>query len=147
MAVNFYLKKGETAEIDIESYFGIRIMSVRGLEPPQPKDLHIRDWASQDGVDYYIPAAPATRKKKSSEVIMTIWIEDGLTSAQTKYRAFCDYLFDNGLLRYRDTLQGFYVNMIYNTNKPSWYQFVGTKQVMAEITFLNPSGLVTLYVP
>lgn len=143
MSVNFYLKK-DNVERDIESYFGIRVMSVRGLEPPTPKDLYTRDWAMEDGVDVY---APATRKIKASDVLMTIWIEDDDSkTAQQKYREFCAYV-QNGTFRYRDTLQGMYADVIYNANKPTWYQFVGTKQVMAEITFLNPSGAVTLYVP
>lgn len=143
MAVNFYFKKGST-EIDIESTYGLRIMSVRGLEPPTPKELYTRDWADRDGVDYYVPT---TRLKKSSEVIMTIWIEDDDSkTALEKYRTFCAYLFDNGEIRYRDTLQGMYANVIYNTNKPSWYQFVGKGQIMSEITLTNITGAVTLYV-
>ena len=80
-------------------------------------------------------------------MIMTLWIEDDMSkTALEKYRIICKYLLDNNLVRYRDTLQGVYVDVIYSTNKPSWYQFVGTKQIMSEITLLNPSGLVTLYV-
>jgi hypothetical protein len=143
MAVNFYISDGVT-EQDIETYFGLRVMSVRGLEPPTPKELYTRDWASENGVAYYLPTE---RKRKSSEVIMTIWIEDDIVeTAIAKYRIFCDYVFD-GIFTYRDTLQNMVADIIYNTNKPSWYQFVGKGQVMAEISFLNPSGAVTLYLP
>ena len=155
MATNFYLKQGNT-ERDIESYFRVRVNSARGLEPPTPKELYTRDWASEDGVDYYVPPVDPIllrgRKYKSSELILTLWIEDDPSTqispktALEKYRTLCAHVWD-GVFRYRDTLQGMYVNVIYNANKPSWYQFVGTKQVMAEITFTNVSGAVTLYVP
>ena len=143
MATNFYFKKGIT-EVDIEATYGVRVMSVRGLEPPTPKALYTRDWATENGSAYYVPA---NRVTKSSEVVMTLWIEDDDSkTALEKYRTICDYLFDNNLIQYRDTLQGVVVDVIYNTNKPSWYQFAGIGQIMSEITLTNPTGLVTLYV-
>jgi hypothetical protein len=139
----FYLKKGNT-EVDIESEYGLRVTSVRGLEPPQPKELYTRDWASRDGVDYY---APAARFKQASDIIMTIWIEDhpsdSSKTALKRYHTFCAYVFD-GDLTYRDTLQKMEAEVRYKGNKNSWYQFVGKGQVMAEITFMNTSGTVTL---
>jgi hypothetical protein len=63
-----------------------------------------------------------------------------------KYRSLCDYLM-NGVIRYRDTLQNQQVNIIYQSNKPVWYQFVGKGKVFAQFTFLNPSGVVTQVEP
>jgi hypothetical protein len=143
MATEFFLQRGAEAEKNIETFFNVRVMSVRGLNPPQPKELYTRDWAANDGVDYYVP--PTGRKKKASEVQMTLWIENGVKTALVKYKEFCEYVFD-GVITYRDNLQGQTATLLYQENKPAWYQFVGTGQVMAEITFLNPSGAVTTYV-
>jgi hypothetical protein len=142
MATNFYMQKYGGNEIDIESEFNIRVTSVRGLNPPQPKDLFTRDWASENGLDYYVPSE---RNCKSSDVVMSILAQDDTDTAIEKYRAFCDYLFD-GVFTYHDTLQNQQVIIVYNANKPEWYQFIGNAQLMAEITFLNPSGQVTKYV-
>jgi len=149
---NFYLKKGNSAEVDIENIYGLRITSVRGLEPPQPKELYTRDWASEHGVYYYTEPyveGVSGRKRKPSEVVMTLWIEDHPTdptkTALKRYKTFCDFVFD-GTFVYRDTLQGMQATILYQGNKPSWYQLAGNGQIMAEITFLNPSGAVTLYV-
>ena len=149
MAVEFFIQKGTDPEYNIEDYFAIRITSVRGLNPPQPKELFVRDWASEDGIDYFLAEE---RKRKSSEVIMTIFVQDSevyngmQVTAIQRYRSFCDYIF-NGVLNYRDTLQNQAVSMIYNGNKPEWYQFVGEGRLMAEITFTNPTGEVTQLLP
>jgi hypothetical protein len=142
MATEFFFTKDDEEEINIEPEFGIRIMSVRGLNPPNPKELYTRDWAAENGVDYYVPTS---RKRKSSEILMTLWIEDGVKTALVKYAEFCAYVFD-GVITYRDNLQGQTATLLYQENKPVWYQFVGVGQIMAEMTFLNPSGAVTTYV-
>jgi len=146
MATTFHFKEPSKAEIDIETTFGIHITEVRGLNPPIPKELFTRDWAENDGVDYY---AGTTRKVKSSEVTIAFYAEDGATTAISKYKAFCDYLLAaENPIRYRDTLQGQYANLIYTGNKPAWYQLFtsSNKKLVAEVTLLNPTGAVTLYV-
>jgi hypothetical protein len=148
MATEFFLRRGVEAEKNIETFFNVRVMSVRGLNPPQPKELYTRDWAEHDGVDYYMPPIKndgRARRYKASEMLMTLWIEDGVKTALVKYAEFCAYILDS-VITYRDTLQGQTAVLLYQENKPAWYQFVGVGQVMAEITFLNPTGKVTLYV-
>lgn len=143
MATNFYLKKESAAEIDIETNFDIKVTSVRGLNPPQPKKIFTRDWATEDGVDYYVGTA---RNIKSSEVTIVIYAEsDATKTAIEKYRELHDYIISEIVpIRYRDTLQYQQVNLIYNANKPAWYQLYGDNQkLQAEITFFNPTGLVT----
>lgn len=146
MATNFYFQKGDADPIDIEDYFGIRISSIRGLNPATPKDIFKRDWAEENGVDIYVPA---TRVVQSSEVVMTCFAER--TSVwvlpMVKYEQFCEYindrtgLEDNQGIFYWDTLQYRKVELIHSSNKPSWYQFMqGHEQIMFEVTFLNPSG-------
>jgi hypothetical protein len=148
MATEFFLQRGAEAEKNIETFFNVRVMSVRGLNPPQPKAFYTRDWA-KDGVDYYIPPENLddgrTVRFQASEMIMTLWIEDGVKTAVVKYDEFCAYIVGR-LITYRDTLQGRVVELLYTKNDPKWYQFVGVGQVMAEITFLNPSGVVETYV-
>ena len=148
MATNFYLKKASAAEIDIESNFDIRITEVRGLNPPQPKAIFTRDWATEDGVDYYIGTA---RNIKASEVTLVIYAEtDSTKTAIEKYRDLHDYIIAETVpIRYRDTLQYQQVNLIYNSNKPAWYQLYGgdNEKLEAQITFFNPTGLVTDVTP
>lgn len=135
----FFAKEGYPAAVNIESSFGVRVTSVRGLNPPQPKPLFTRDWAAEHGVDVHIPTS---RKRKSSEVVMTIYTDDEYArSAKKKYIDFCDFVFD-GKVTYHDTLQNSQVELIYDSNKPAWYQFVGEKRIMFEVTFLNPTGEV-----
>lgn len=138
MATNFYWQKtGTPAPSDIEQSLGIRITSVRGLHPADPKELFTRDWAEEDGVDVYIPT---TRKKKAQEVIMTCFAEsDTYTTAIEKYDNFCAAIFD-GEFTYWDTLQNKQVVLIYMASKPVWYQFVDKQRIMFEATFLNASG-------
>ena len=143
MATNFYMKKASGSEIDIESNFNIHVTEVRGLNPPNPKKIFTRDWAAENGIDYYIGTS---RKVKSSEVTIQFYAEDGVTTAIQRYRAFCDWLLSEVVpIQYRDTLQNNQVNLIYNTNRPAWYQlFTSTnKKLHAEITFINPTGAVT----
>jgi len=145
-----FSKSGYPSAINLESAFGIRITSVRGLNPPQPKALHTRDWAAEHGVDVYIPVdslGVGNRKRKSSEVVMTILAEDEYgRSARTKYEDFCAFCFD-GVLTYSDNLQNTSVELLYDANKPAWYNFIGDKKIMFEITFLNPTGAVTRIAP
>ena len=138
MATQFFIyKEGYPAPSDIELSLGIRIASVRGLNPANPKELFTRDWADEDGVDVYIPAS---RKKQSTEVTMTVFAESsyGATAIQ-KYDSFCSALFE-GEFDYWDTLQNKKVTLIYTGNKPSWYQFITPQRLMFEATFLNKTG-------
>lgn len=142
----FHFKEPSKAEINIETYFGIRITQVRGLNPPQPKEIFTRDWAEENGVDYYVSPSPATRKVKSSEVTIEFYAETGATTAIAKYKAFCDYLLAAETpLRYRDTVQYCQVNLLYTANSTSWYQLFDstTTKLVAQVTFLNPTGAVT----
>ena len=149
MATQFYFQKPNESEYNIEDYFAVRVCEVRGLNPPQPKDVFTRDWASEDGVDYFLATI---RKIKSSEVTMSVYVEDSAmymgmqVKAIERYRLLCDYLM-NGTIRYRDTLQNQQVNLVYQSNRPVWYQFVSQGKVFAEFTFLNPSGIVTQVEP
>ena len=138
MATNFYFQKStDITPIDIEQNFKVRVTSVRGLNPTDPKELFTRDWADEDGVDVYIPTA---RKKKSQEVTMTCFADaTTLKTAIELYDEFCEYIFD-GEFDYWDTLQKKKVKLIYLTNKPAWYQFVDKQRIMFEVTFLNYSG-------
>ena len=80
---------------------------------------------------------------------MSLYAEDGATTAIAKYRAFCDWLLSEvAPIQYRDTLQNQLVNLIYNANKPAWYQLYTStnKKLMAEINFINPTGAVTTYI-
>ena len=144
MATNFYMQRDGESEIDIESSFGIRITEVRGLNPPNPKELFTRDWADEDGIDYYIPT---TRRVKPSDVTIAFYAEDDLVkTAIYKYEDFCYYLLNTDLpIVYRDTLQYRSAELIYATNKPAWYQlFVGpNKKLVAEVTFIAPTGVIT----
>lgn len=137
---NFYMTVGTGAEVDIESTYGIRVTSVRGLNPPQPKEIFTRDWATENGVDVYIPD---TRKIKSSEIIMTIYVKGDTSTAMAKYKVFCDFLLASGLITYRDTVQSVTVNIIYNSNKPAWYNLVSETSLLSEITFINPTGAIS----
>ena len=145
MSTEFSFTKGST-KINIETHFGIRVLSVRGLNPPQPKPMFKREWVAENGIDYYLPT---TRKIQSSEVTITVFCVDDdviTTNANTaigKYRALCDYLIDGVVVKYSDNLQNQEVNLIYDSNKPSWYQFVDRKQIMSEITLINPTGTIT----
>lgn len=137
MATQFFFQKDELVPIDIESSFLIRVMSVRGLNPPQPKELFTRDWAGEDGVDVYLPAS---RKKKAQEVVMTCYAQDhSLGSAIESYDNFCEYIF-NGEIWYHDDVQAQKVKLIYMGNKPAWYQFVSKRKLVFEVTFLNKTG-------
>lgn len=143
MATNFYFQK-ETDEfaLDIEETFKVRVTSVRGLNPANPKELFTRDWADEDGVDVYLPDA---RKRQATEVIMTCFAESvSLTQYSTKtaiqlYDEFCAYVFD-GEIDYWDTLQQKFVTLIYTGNKPAWYQFITPQRLMFEVTFMNKTG-------
>lgn len=141
MATNFYFQKEtDSSPVDIESTFKIRVTSVRGLNPASPKELFTRDWAEEDGVDVYLPD---DRKKRSTEITMTCFAESNDTkSASVLYDEFCEYIF-NDKIDYWDNLQKKKVNVIYNGNKPVWYQFITPFRLMFEITFLNPTGVVT----
>jgi len=140
MATNFYMQQDGGLAVDIESTFNIRVTSVRGLNPASPKELFTRDWAGEDGIDVYLPA---TRKKKATEVTMTCFAEKTDTkTAIDLYDEFCAYIFD-GAIDYWDTLQLRKVNLIYNENKPSWYQLIAPQRLMFEITFLNKTGATT----
>ena len=138
MATQFFIdKEGYPAPSDIELSLGIRIASVRGLNPANPKELFTRDWANEDGVDVYLPTS---RKKQPTEVTMTVFAESSSgTTAMQKYDNFCAALFD-GEFDYWDTLQNKKVTLIYTGNKPSWYQFITPHRVMFEATFLNATG-------
>jgi hypothetical protein len=145
METSFYISKPGVSTMNIEESFGIRITSVRGLNPPQPKALHTREWASEHGVDVYIPVdseGVGNRKRKASEVVISCLATDtDGWLARDKYAAFCDFCF-NGQLTYYDTLQNAEVTLLYDSNKPAWYDFIGHKKIMFELTFLNPSGEV-----
>lgn len=141
-----FLFTKSAVQINIENTFGVRVTSVRGLNPPQPKALHTRDWAAEHGVDVYIPVdsgGAGNRKRQSSEVTISLLAEDSVGyTAKRKYNDFCAYCFD-GLITYSDNLQNAQVGLIYDSNKPVWYAFVGEKKIMFEVTFINPTGLVT----
>lgn len=155
MAVNFYFKK-DNVEIDIESYFGLRVFHVEGMEPSQPKELYTRDWAAEDGVKYYLPPLEeggiGGRRLKASDLLIEIWIEDDPSTnlspktATEKYRDLCSYLL-NGDIQYRDTLRGVYADVLYNGNKLSWMQHITPSKLQAQIMMFNPSGKVTLVTP
>lgn len=138
MATNFYFQKTTDAlPIDIESTFNVRVISVRGLNPPQPKSLFTRDWANEDGIDVYVPE---TRLTKSSDVVITFFAESaGGKTAIELYDDICTYMI-GAEFDYWDTLQNKKVNLIYTDNKPEWYQFITPQKVMFEITFLNKTG-------
>jgi len=142
MAANFYFQfDGAPSAIDIEQSYGIRVTSVRGLHPADPKEIFTRDWADENGVDVYIPA---TRKVKSTEVTMTCFAENGtLETAIEKYDRFCESIITDAPILYWDTLQNQQVSLIYTGNKPVWYQFVAPTRLMFEITFLNATGTRT----
>lgn len=141
MATNFYIQPVGGAVTDIEDTYGLRVTSVRGLELGDPKDIFKRDWIAEDGVDVYVPA---TRARKATDVIMTCFIEDGaVTTAKSKYDSFIAFLTTGGTghqFDYWDTLQNSIVRCIFEGKKSSWYQFVGKKQIMCEITMFNPTG-------
>lgn len=143
----FHFKEPSKAEINIEISFGIRITQVRGLNPPNPKEIFTRDWAAENGVDYYVQT---TRKVKASEVTIEFYAEDDLVhTAIYKYDAFCHYLLTvENPLQYRDTAQNMKANLIYTGNNASWYQLFEstTKKLVAQVTLLNPTGDVTTYV-
>lgn len=138
MATNFYFQKiTDLLPVDIEQTFKVRVTSVRGLHPANPKELFTRDWADENGIEVYLPE---TRKRQATEVVMTCFVESTtLKAANILYDEFCAYVFDSAF-DYWDTLQKKKVNLIYNTNKPVWYQFVDKHKIMFEITFLNPTG-------
>lgn len=144
MATTFHFKEPSKTEINIELSFGISITQVRGLNPPNPKEIFTRDWASEDGVDYYVPT---TRKVKSSEVVIQFYaVDDSTSTAIYKYNDFCNYLLTvENPLRYRDTLQNQQVNLLYDSNKPAWYQLYSStnKKLVAEVTLINPTGAAT----
>jgi hypothetical protein len=135
----FYFQRGESI-IDIESTFKIRITQVRGLNKSQPKDLHMRDWASENGVDVYIPSE---RKIKAGEVVITAFAEKtDFTQPLQKYDQVCDYLL-LGEVIYWDEVTQRKVTLIYTEHKSAWYSFIqGNEKLMFEITLLNPSGEV-----
>lgn len=148
MATNFYFQKiTDLLPVDIEQTFKVRVTSVRGLHPANPKELFTRDWADENGIEVYLPE---TRKRQATEVVMTCFVETTtLKTAIELYDEFCEYVFD-GEFDYWDNLQGKKVKLIYMTNKPAWYQFVDKQKLMFEITFLNYSGArtdVTVVVP
>jgi len=140
MATNFYIQPVDGNVADIEETFGLRVTSVRGLELGDPKEIFKRDWIAEDGVDVYVPT---TRGRKATEVTMTCFIEDGLYTAKSKYDTFIEYLAVGGTghqFDYWDTLQNSIVRCIFEGKKSTWYQFVGKKQIMCEITMFNPTG-------
>jgi hypothetical protein len=140
MATNFYIQPVGGSQIDIEAVYGLRVTSVRGLELGDPKEIFKRDWIAENGVDVYVPE---TRGRKATEVTMTCFIEDGTTTAKAKYDTFIAYLTAGGTgaeFDYWDTLQKSKVRCIFEGKKSTWYQFVGKKQIMCEITMFNPSG-------
>ena len=140
MATNFYIQPVGGSVVDIEAIYGLRITSVRGLELGDPKEVFKRDWIAEDGVDIYVPE---TRARKATEVTITCFIEDGLTTAKSKYDLFIAFLVEGGTghqFDYWDTLQNSKVRCIFEGKKMSWYQFVGKKQIMCEITLFNPTG-------
>lgn len=138
MATNFYIKPVGGAQTDIESTYGIRVTSARGLELGDPKEIFKRDWANEDGVDFYVPAS---RKRKATEVTLTCWAEDTTgKTAKEKYESFIAALLAAEQFDYWDTLQKSKVRCIFEGKKMSWYQFVGQKQLMFEVNLLNPTG-------
>lgn len=141
MATNFYIQPVGGAQTDIEATYGIRVTSARGLELGDPKEVFKRDWANEHGVDIYVPDE---RKRKATEVTLTCWAEDspGKTAKQ-KYDDFIAAITSGGTgsqFDYWDTLQKSKVRCIFEGKKMSWYQFVGTKQLMFEVSLLNPTG-------
>lgn len=141
MATNFYIQPVGGVQTDIEATYGVRITSVRGLEIGDPKDIYKREWASEHGVDIYIPAE---RKRKPTEITITFFAEDDQWSmgrtAKGKFNTFIAALSSAGEFDYWDTLQLTKVRCIFEGKKMSWYQFVGQKQLMFEVTLLNPTG-------
>lgn len=146
MAGLFFMTRDGDIAKDIELEFDIRIMQVRGLTPSNPKPIFTRDWAEENGVDYYVGTA---RKVKQSEVIMTIYAKDYYATALQKYRNFHDWLLaETEPIHYRDLLQWRECDLIYDSNKPAWFDLLQgeANQLVAEITFINPTGLTTLAV-
>jgi len=140
MTTNFYIQPVDGSQVDIEATYGIRVTSVRGLDPASPKDVFKRDWALENGVDVYIPT---TRKSKETEVTISCLAEDSVgKTAKEKYESFITDIYD-GQFDYWDTLQKSKVRCIFTGNKSTWYQFVGNKQIMFEVTLLNPTGQKT----
>ena len=139
MAVNFYFQKGVDV-IDIESAFHVRVTSVRGLNPPQPKEPFKRDWATEHGTDIYIPAE---RKQKEGKVTITVIAEEHPSaSPMTRVESLCAYVFSDEI-DYWDTLQKKKATLIYDSNNPVWVQFLeGNQKVMFELNFINPSGTI-----
>lgn len=140
MATNFYIQPVGSTPVDIEQTYGLRVTSVRGLELGDPKEVFKRDWIAEDGVDIYVPT---TRGRKATEVTLTCFIEDGMTTAKAKYDNFIAFLVLGGTgheFDYWDTLQNSLVRCIFEGKKMGWYQFVGNKQLMCEFTLFNPTG-------
>ena len=140
MATNFYIQFDGELAVDIESTYGIRVTSVRGLEAGDPKEIFKREWAAEDGTDYYIPA---TRKRQATTVTLTALAEDTQAStAKYKYDTFIAAIFD-GIFDYWDTLQNRKVNVIFESAKPMWYQLFDVKKVEFTVTMFNPTGAST----
>ena len=140
MAVNFYFQKGEDV-IDIESTFKVRVTSVRGLLPSQPKELFKRDWAGENGTYVHVPA---DRKRKAGEVTLTMFSQIvNPNTAQFHIEKLLAYV-QNGVITYWDTLRNRTVDLVYDSSKPLWEQYIpSNEQIMLELTMINPTGLVT----
>ena len=141
MEANFYIQPVDGSEVDIESTFGIRVMSVRGLEKGDPKDIFKRDWIAENGVDIYVPAV---RGRQATQVTMNCFaIDDDDSTAKTKYDSFIAFINTGGTghqFDYYDTLQNSKVRCIFEGKKATWYHFLTPKKMTFEVTMFNPTG-------
>ena len=130
---NFYIQQEGGSAIDIESTYNLRVIKPKPIFVEQPKDLFIRDWANEDGVDVYIPM---DRKMKAREFELSVYCS-GVTFLQD-YRDFCTLLASDGF-DYWDIDQGVRVGCVMESQEIEMYNHI-EKKLIGKITILNNTG-------